>query len=428
MSMFKVLIIAYYFPPMGLSSAQRTLKFAKYMKDFNWEPTVITTGDLGFVAPDNALLKEAEEEGIKIIRTESREGGSLLQKYSTATIPTEFVRNIASKISKSLFIPDTKTSWAEKAYAAAKDILEKERFDAIYVSIPPYSSFVMAARLKAEFDIPLFVDYRDLWFKNPNSFYPTFFHRVKHKKLEYSSLRLAEKVITVNRKIKESVLLRYGFLNFDDVVIIPQGFDSKDFEKLEPIPRNDKKLWLTYSGKFGENMTPEFLLKAFKNLSIERPDITQNIELHFVGGLGKTSKKLVAKLGLNDYVRDYGQIDHTEALRKVISSDVLWMMVGNSINSDTVSTGKLFEYFGAGKPILGCVPEGAAMAALKEYKASFIARPDDIEEIKQVLIKIHDLFKTKNLPQPNMEYVNKHDRKVLTEQLIKQFQFFLRAV
>ncbi len=424
--MFKVLVIAYYFPPMGLSGVQRTLKFVKYMSKYNWEPTVLTAGNVGYFAHDNSLLKEAEEAKIRIIRTEGKDVNSLLSKYGTISIPKEFIRNILSKISKAIFIPDNKIGWAKAAYLKAKELLETEKFDAIYVTIPPYSSFVMAARLKNEFDVPLFVDYRDMWFKNQFSFYPTPYHRYKHKKLEYNSLRASEKIITINRRIKENILKRYGFLSFDDVLIIPHGYDNEDFNKLEPLPRSDKKLWLTYSGIFYEMITPEYLLLAFKKLSIERPDIAQNIELHFVGHIGKSNQKLISKLGLGGFIRDYGYIDHREALRKVISSDVLWMMIGPALNSDTISTGKLFEYIGSRKPILGCVPDGVAKATLEDYGASFIVKPDDVEEIKMALIKIHDLFKAKKLPVPNEDFIKKHDREMLTEQLVKQFQFFLR--
>ncbi|MBK7447140.1 MAG: hypothetical protein IPJ45_14225 [Ignavibacteria bacterium] len=40
--MNKVLIISYYFPPMGMGGVQRTLKFAKYVKDYGWESVVVT--------------------------------------------------------------------------------------------------------------------------------------------------------------------------------------------------------------------------------------------------------------------------------------------------------------------------------------------------------------------------------------------------
>ena len=66
--MFKVLVIAYYFPPMGLSGVQRTLKFTKYMKNYNWEPTVLTAGDTAYYAHDYSLLEEAIKAKVKIVR------------------------------------------------------------------------------------------------------------------------------------------------------------------------------------------------------------------------------------------------------------------------------------------------------------------------------------------------------------------------
>lgn len=35
----EVLVIAYYFPPMGLSGVQRTLKFVKYLPEYKWKPS-----------------------------------------------------------------------------------------------------------------------------------------------------------------------------------------------------------------------------------------------------------------------------------------------------------------------------------------------------------------------------------------------------
>ncbi len=40
-----VLMIAYYFPPMGGAGVQRTLKFAKYLPEFGWSPHVLTVRD-----------------------------------------------------------------------------------------------------------------------------------------------------------------------------------------------------------------------------------------------------------------------------------------------------------------------------------------------------------------------------------------------
>ena len=40
-----VLMIAYYFPPMGGAGVQRTLKFVKYLPEFGWQPHVLTVRD-----------------------------------------------------------------------------------------------------------------------------------------------------------------------------------------------------------------------------------------------------------------------------------------------------------------------------------------------------------------------------------------------
>jgi len=426
--MFKVLVIAYYYPPMGLSGVQRTLKFTKYMKRFNWEPTVITAGDVAYFAHDLNMLREAEEAGIRIIRTESFDLNSMIgKKYGTVNMPKEFLRKLYSRFTKTFFIPDNKKSWAKKAYTTAKELLSKESFDIIYVTIPPYSSFMYAAKLKKEFNIPLFVDYRDLWLGNHFAFYPTPYHRSRHKKLEYEALRASDKVVAINRRIKEKLLITYPFLTFEDVIIIPHGYDPEDFKHETNVKSSSTKMKLTYSGIFYESVTPKFFLNAFKKLSVERPDIAANIELEFIGHLRDENKKLILELGLNEFVRDHGYMEHIESVKKLQAADVLWMMVGKQPNADTISTSKLFEYFGTRKPVLGCVPEGAAAMALKDYGASFVCEPDNIDEIKNKIIDIHSRFVSKKLPTPNEDFVLKHDRVVLTEQLTTSFQFYLKA-
>ncbi len=426
--MFKVLVIAYYFPPMGLSGVQRTLKFTKYMSRFNWAPTVITTGRTAYFAHDKSLLKEAEEANIRIIRTEAFDPNSLLKKFGTVKAPRESIRRFLNRISQTLFIPDNKISWSKKVFKVADEILSKESFDAIFVTIPPFSAFKSAAKLKKKYDIPLFVDYRDLWYGSYFAFYPTPLHKYLHKKMEYQSLKAVEKIIVTNRKIKEFLLKTYQFLGFEDVIILRHGYDSEDFENAKPIPKENNKMILTYSGIFMEYATPYYFLKAFKKLSQERPDIAANIEVRFVGILGKKNQKLVKKLKLENFIHDYGYLEHGEAVRKIISSDVLWLMVGRRRNIDAILPGKIFEYIGSRKPYIACVPEGAAKIVSEEYGAAVITEPDDIEQIKNALIEVHSLYKQNKLPVPDEEFVLKHDRKELTEELTKQFQFYLKEI
>ncbi len=424
--MYKVLVIAYYFPPMGLSGVQRTLKFVKYMRDYNWEPVVLTSASAGYYAHDNHLLKEAESLNINIIRAGGKDINSRLARKGTIKMPPEFIRKNLSRISNTFFIPDNKKGWTKKAIITVREILTTENFNLIFVTAPPFSAINMAVKLKKEFNLPLVIDYRDLWLGNQFAFYPTPVHKYLHKRMEYRALKAADKIIATNRKMKEKIIKNYKFLTFEDIYIIPHGFDPQDFENLNTEPKHNSKLRITYSGIFYEYITPKYFLRAFKKLSIERPDIAANIELHFIGILRNENKKLIRKLNLQEFVKEHGYLDHKISLTKTMESDILWLMVGRGRNADTISSGKLYEYFGTRKPIMALLPDGALKMAAQDYKASFIAEPDDIEAIKNLFIKMFDLYKKNELPLPDEDFILKHRRDFLTEQLTKQFQFLVK--
>jgi hypothetical protein len=424
--MFKVLFIAYYFPPMGLSGVQRTLKFTRYLKDYNWDVTVLTANKTGYFAHDTSLLREVEESGIKVVRTSGKDINSLLANKGTIKMPAEFIRKAFSRLSNILFIPDNKISWAKKALQKGRELLQNEKFDVIFVSGPPFSAFNTGRKLKKEFDIPLVVDYRDLWLGNQFMFHATPIHKAIHKKMEYQVLKAADKIITTNRRVKEEIIKNYKFLSFEDIYIIPHGYDPKDFENAFLNQKTNNKLWITYSGIFYEYISPKYFLKAFNKLKVERPDIAQNIELHFVGFLRKENKRLIRKLKLQEYVKEYGYLEHKDSIKKLMSSDILWLMIGNGKNADTVSSSKLFEYFGTRKPVIACVPESSIKIAVEEYGASFITEPDDVEAIKNVFIEVYKLYKNNQLPVPDEEFILRHRRDLLTEQLAKQFLFLVK--
>ncbi len=426
--MFKALIIAYYYPPMGLSGVQRTLKFTKYLNHFNWEPVVLTSGNVSYFAHDVSLLNETKEAGIRIERVIGREVNSLLNKKGTVKMPPEYLRKLLSRISNTLFIPDNKISWSKKALEKGRELLKNEHFDLIFVSAPPFSSINTAVELKKEFNLPLVVDYRDLWYGNQFAFYPTPFHKQAHKNMEYSALKAADRIIVTNRRMKEKLLEYYKFLTFEDIFIISHGFDPADFNQIKIDKKANNKLRFGYSGIFYEFITPKFLLKAFKKLTIERPDVAANIELHFAGHLRKENNRLLRKLKLQEFVKVHGYLEHKNSLKKMMECDILWMMVGKGRNADTISSGKLFEYFGTRKPILACLPDGALKSAAESYEASFITDPDNIDQIKNAFLQIHQLYINKSLPNPNEEFVEKHRRDFLTEQLTKQFQLVVKEI
>jgi hypothetical protein len=412
---------------MGLSGVQRTLKFVKYFKNYGWEPTVITTSEVGYFAHDQSLQKELDETGIRVIRIEGKEPNSFLARFGTLKLPREFIRKFLNKISQTFFIPDNKLSWARNAVKKTLELINSENFDLIFVTGPPFSVFYEFSKFKKHFHIPFFFDYRDIWYESYFAFYPTPIHKMLHKKMEYKSLKAADKISVTNRVAKEKLIKTYNFLTYNDIIIISHGFDHEDFERIPAQPKSKNRMSLMYSGIFMVYNTPKYLLKAFKELTIERPDIAKNIELHFVGFLRKENINIIKKLKLQEFIFNHGYLNHDESIAKIKSADILWMMVGKRKNIDSILPGKLYEYMGTAKPILGCIPEGAAKLALSEYPASFICEPDNINQIKETIIKIFDLYNRNELPKVDKEFLVKFRRDFLTEQLAKQMNNILRV-
>jgi glycosyltransferase involved in cell wall biosynthesis len=415
-----VLVIAYYFPPMGLSGVQRTLKFVKYLSVYGWHPTVLTVEPHGYYAKDDSLLADCEGRDVRIVRTPVAGPSRLLSKKEIVKIPAEWKRKLASRISDTLFIPDNKIGWRRKAIARALALHTETPFDVLFATAPPFTDFLIGSALKAVLQKPLVFDYRDPWVDYPFKFYPTPYHRWRNVVLERKALRASSHVVTTNRKVKEGLIRRYKFLTYHDIDIIPQGFDPDDFPPGDRTQGSRQKMRITYAGVFWEDRVPDYFLQALHNLFKEKPRLRGRIEAVFVGNFREENKALVVRLGLQDSVTLKGYLPHRDTVRELCASDVLWMIVGDDLGSP----GKAYEYIGARKPILGCVPDGFMKSTIDEAGGVTVA-PKDVEGITRAIDRFHSQFEHRELRGPSQEVVDKYNRVNLTGSLVKIFESLL---
>lgn len=419
--MKKVLVIAYYFPPMGLSGVQRTLKFVKYLPDNNWQPIVLTTNAPVYYAYDNSLLDEIPDDKVLIYRTEAD-----LTKYakrnadSTKQIVAKYPSKNFQFIRKyfvSLFLqPDSRILWKKSAIKLAKQIFAEHQIDAIYATAPPFTDFLIANELSEQFDVPFIVDYRDLWVDNAFYVYPTPFHKIYSMKLESEVLQNADKTIVINRFMKESLIKRYRNLTHNDISIIPHGYDKNDFDKARQSLDKSEKFVITHSGLFPDDLTPEYFLRALRKFLDKFPSASQNIEARFVGILRKEHIKIIKKLGLEEQCSLLGYVEHLEAVKHLLESDVLWMMITNNIATPS----RMYEYFGAEKPMIISAPEGNIKELAESSGAAFTTNPKDVEAIAYGIEQYYMLWKTNSLPAMHKNFADAFDRKSLTAELSRE--------
>lgn len=418
-------MVAWYFPPLGLSGVQRTLKFAKYLPQFGWRPTVLTVTPTGYYAQDPTLLDELPP-GVRIERVGSLDPNVLFRKRGTVRLPNEAVRRTLSFASDLLFIPDNKIGWRRKAVARASELFAKERFQVVFSTAPPFTDHLVGLDLREKFNVPLVVDYRDPWRDYPHKSFPTPWHAWRNTRLEKRVLKRASGIVVTNRRVKELMIKRYKFLEYNDITILPQGYDPADFGPATApaapgagAGRNDGKFRITHAGVFYGGPGPRKMLEAIARLRAADTEAFAAIELHLVGVLQAEYARLIAKLGLGEKVKVRGYLGHLDCVREIRSSDVLWLTLDN----DRQSPGKLYEYLGARKPILASVPPGFVEQTLEDAGASSITRPDDVDAIVAALRKYATLHRKNALPVPNEGEVRRYDRVALTNELSKIFGF-----
>src|SRR5205823_4059994 len=137
------------------------------------------------------------------------------------------------------------------------------------------------------------------------------FHKERHRKLEAKVLKSADKIVTINSRIKELILYRYNFKSDTDIEIIPQGFDREDFEKQMPNVKKSGKMRITYSGSFLNYYTPKYFLDGLSKLFIRRPELKDKIEACFVGTFPDEFKPYTEQLGISGSVNIMGYIEHS---------------------------------------------------------------------------------------------------------------------
>ncbi len=409
---------------MGMGGVQRTLKFAKYLLNYNWQPIVLTINPKKYFAVDEYLLNEAINSGIIIERTGN---GELNLSKIVTRVPKEKFRKLRSRIAQMFFIPDTKIFWKRKALKKIDSIWDKYNgFDLVFATAPPYTDFLIGQEVKWKYKIPLVIDYRDAWVDSPVlNFYPTPLHRKANEKLERKVIKDSNIVITTNRRVKEMIIRRYENINYNDVKIFSHGYDEEDFEiaKGKKLPLTNK-MRVTYSGSF-YTRNPKFYFNAIRNLFDKYPETRGKVEFLFLGIFTKELINLAKHLNIQDSLNLPGYVNHSECVKYLLSSDILFLLVSRGENEDAAMPGKVGEYIGSRKNIIACIPEGVTKKLLEKYNAIRFIPDETPELITDTIFEYFKLWLKNEMPEANEEMVRLYNRKNITGELAKELNYLL---
>ncbi len=432
----KVLVITYYFPPAGGVAVQRTLKYVKYLREFGWEPVVLTARCADYPVYDESLFSEIPE-GVKVYRSLIFEPYKIYRRFTgrkadestdiaTLTLdePTKnkFSERISEWIRSCFFVPDARIGWLFFATFLGKKILKDEKIDLIYSSATPYTTHLIGLKLRRFSKLKWVADFRDSWigWHQTPQWRPGISNKIEYK-MEGAVLQEADCVITASEGIKNDLLSRHSDLHEKKWVVITNGFDAEDFLGLEAMP-GVNKLTITYTGSLDGVRNPECFISALENLSKEFEDLTENLHVRFVGRIGEPIVKRIEGSCVNSIFEMIPFVSHFDSLRYMLASDVLLILVDAADVNRAMISAKLFEYVGAGGTILAIAPQGDLTELICNNNLGFTVCPKNIAGIKSILQQLLKLFKSGGKFKPFDEQVaNKFGRKGLTAKLSSVF-------
>jgi len=430
----KVLIIAYYFPPMGMGGVQRVAKFVKYLPQFGWQPVVLTVRDVEYFSHDPSLIEDIPEE-VKVFRTGSFDPLRILfltknvlklKQKENKKRALHYPERKSNFLSWFLF-PDSKIGWLPWALAKGFLLCRKEKIDLIFSTSPPVTAHLLGYLLKLFTGKRWVSDYRDLWSGGyQDDSLPSPFHSLLKRKVQRTLLQKTDGVVCVNELLCQK--LHEKTVKSAKTVTIPSGYDSEDFQFKGET--QDDLFKIVYMGTFSPDHNPEPFFTALSDLLRENLIPKNKLKFFHVGlSAGLDLDGLLTKYGLETIVERKGYLPHKEAVRFIGDAHLFLLAITPRKKGEVIITGKIFEYLAARRPILAMVPpRGAAAEMVNRLKAGKVVSPDNVSEIKETLFYFYQRFEEKEIStEIKTEDLKVFERKHLTSRLAKLFEAVLRT-
>lgn len=436
----KILLLAYYFPPLGGAGVQRALKFAKYLPEFGITPVVISADEPGYTTDDSLLADLPDEiEVHRICHTPLLTRVMNLVRLLRSGRPSRRVdpqtKPVTGGASAYLWrdrllrgyamlqFPDDKRGWARRAYAQAAELLSRGDIDMIVSTAPPMSAHFFAARLKRRFGVPWVADYRDLWTGNPFYDAPAW-RRWMDLRAERQLLTQADGAIGVTQEMV--TLLGRDLTAGREIIFLPNGYDEADFSGIAPTAQNDGRFVLLYTGSMYGHRSPAGILAAARLLLKRQPEFAGRLCLRFIGSIGSRFETLFSAFETEfpGVVERLAYVPHQEVPAALTNADALLLVVGGGSSARGELTGKVFEYLRAGRPVLLLGPRDGEAARMIEETGHGVVMDEGDEEGTAALLSE---WLSGNLPSdilPHDPCVIRFERRALTGRLAE----FLRHV
>lgn len=400
--MRRVLVVSYFFPPVGGIGVERVLKHVTYLPEFGWEPVVVAPANSGYRIIDPASLSRIPP-GTEVHRSRTLEpshirggvarlvrrrppdpGGTPSTERGGGDGPSAGgLMRAANAVWRNLvplvFFPDQEVLWLPGAVRAGVRAHRTSPVDAVFSSSPPITSHLVAGRVAKRIGVPWVADFRDPWIGNAFARQLPAPHRAIQRRLERWIVETATRVVLATERMREQYAERYPE-RADTFVHLPNGYDLADLDAGadDPRPRPEAGTFrIVYAGSvYGERELAAFL-EGVELLLARRPELRSRLRVEFVGWLSAANEVIARHRlpSLDPVVRHLGFVPRSEAIALQRSADAGMVLLSDVGDRSLFATSKLYEYLGLDLPILAIVPPGEVRTILADLDWGVVADP-----------------------------------------------------
>jgi glycosyltransferase involved in cell wall biosynthesis len=381
----RVLMISPHFPPDTSAATHRVRLLAPYLAGVGWDCTILTVDPRDYDGRLDDNLERMVSPGLRIVRT----------------------RALSAKWTRRFGIGDLGLRAFRGLLRGASQLLERERFDLLFITIYPSYTALLGPRLKRRFGVPFVLDYQDPWVgewgksvgggEQGTADFKSRLSRRLALILEPRVVAATDAITAVSEGTYESIRRRIPAARRIPCAAIPLGGEPADFEYLRNattkntfFERSDGLFHLCYVGTLlplGIE-TLRAVLQATRLLRQQQPQLFAKLRIHFFGTSNQTSPEALPtvlphaqELGLDDCVTEHpSRIDYLDALSVQTDASGLLLM-GSSEHHYTAS--KLYPALLARRPILAVYHEKSSVAAVigaavREPSRHLVTYSDDV--------------------------------------------------
>ncbi len=381
----RLLIVAHFFPPSTETGANRPAALSEHLRAQGHEVTVLTSSAYGRLPGDREQGVERTRD-LQLLQPHARRRGGGFSDASYSTRPHPIAR---------VMVPDPYLlAWLPFARARARELQRARGFDCAITTSPPESSHWVGWALTPR-GVAWVADLRDGWAFEPHvqeRLWPTAAQLRLNERLERRLLRRADAVTAVTEPVAEDLRERVGV----QATVIPNGWDPPEAAPAargaadqqggggEPPELDPERVSLVFTGRLAAgNKDPGPFIRALAELAREQPDAAGRLEVAFAGSFTEEELRLFDADVRPARIVVAGNLGRRAVTQLQRSADAGLLITAATRRQESGS--KLFEYIGAGLPIIALARADSAAAEIVTAANGVVVGTDDVAGAKAAL-------------------------------------------